>query len=278
MPREGGISNRKPKKTRGSKQLNPWLLKRVTGRALPFAARSAIHVSKPSLLSYIRQQRHLGEGNGRLARWVMAHASLASTAPRAARLPLVSGVSDFVRRKTAFVPPAWQRKLNLSWFRRPRKQEHGSVPTVYTAADWQRTSDTGPGSKGLGPAMLLPTAPTNKAGQLVHEMDEAHPRATQESLPVMTTPLSSPPVISGELPGTAVATMPVRNDQMADRLDLDGLTKIAPVTEEESPVSMVNESYPAVIENFLSPPLLGKRLPDTTSEHSDGARPVPGCS
>jgi hypothetical protein len=268
MPRKGGTSNKKPDETRSSHELNPWLLKRVADRAFSFAARTAMHVSSPSLLSHIWQQRQLGETNSRLARWVMAHTSLASAVPRAIRLPLVSGVSDFVRRNSTFVPPVWQQRLNLPWFRQPRKQEHGSGLTAYAAADWQRTNDTGPGSNDPGRARLLQTAPANKAGQLVHETDEAYPRATKEPLPLMTTHLFSPPVMSGELHGTTVAAMPVRTEPVADRLYLNELTKTAPVTKEKHPVSIVNESYPAVIKNLLSLPVFGKSLPDTTSEHS----------
>jgi hypothetical protein len=253
MPRKGGISNRKLKKTRASNELNPWLLKRVTDRALPFTARSAIRVSMPSLLSHIWQQPHLGESNSRLARWVLAHAGLAFTMPRVTHLPLVSGASDFARRKSAFVPPVWQRMLNLPWFRPPWEQEHGTGPTAYVAEE-SNSPDT---------ARLLQTAPNDKAGQLVREADEAHPWATKESLPLMTTPRFSPPVISRERRGTAheppqpnvIATIPIIAKQVSGRLYLSGLTKVAPVMEEEPPV-----------------PVFGQRLPDITSEQPDHAR------
>ncbi len=279
MPRKGSTSSRKLNKAKGQGKLSPWLRRHIADRALPIAARSAIGPTVPPPIPD-SGQRYLRDGNSRLARWVINHAGPAIAALRAARLPLTSGVSDFVLRKSTSVSTVWQRVLSLPWVQQRQKQSHSSIQTAYAAPDWQRTNDIGRRSQDLQPTGRVQMSPADEEEHLVNETIEAHPPVTKEPPPLMTSDPFAPPVMKREPLGTIDAlprpsgatAMSPGTKHMVDNLNSNKLTRTAPVTRAEHPVSVANEAYPAVIRNLLSPPTSADRLTGTTYAHT---RPMP---
>jgi len=90
-----GISNRNQNETEASKELNAWLLKRLSDRAFPFIARSALHAC------------NLGQSTTKLARQLVERGSMVLNVSRASRLSLLSRAFDYIRGKRAFVSPVW---------------------------------------------------------------------------------------------------------------------------------------------------------------------------
>jgi len=212
MSQNGGISNRGQGKAQASKELNPWLLKRLIDRALPFAAQ--------------RQPNQLGESSSRLARWVIASAGLASTLSRAIHLPLLSRAFDSILRKPAFIPPVWQKMLDLPWFRRGR---HHPDTTVQTYGDTEEE-------------------------QLIDETDETYPLFTDDTL--------SPPITGKGLLTTTnrlsqdapTRTLPAQTKEIAGTRYSNEPSQGLHVTKKEQPVHPAGEAYPLVIKNLFSPP------------------------
>ncbi|MFC1892698.1 hypothetical protein ACFLYR_01495 [Chloroflexota bacterium] len=269
MPRTGSTSNRKPNQDQESKELNPWLVKRFADRALPFAAGSTIG---STILPLVPDsgQHHLGDSNSRLARWAVNRTGLTSAALRAAHLPLASGASDFISRKSMLVPTVWQRMLNLTWVQQRQKRRHSPSQTTH-AINWPRTNDTGLWSRDLDPTRHVQTSPAAGGEHPVDKTAEVYPTVTREPLPLMTSDLFTPPVTRKEPLGTTdklprpsgATAMPPKTKQMVDRLNLNQVTRTVHIRKEEHPVSDADEAYPAVIKNLLSPPTSADRLTGT---------------
>jgi hypothetical protein len=212
MSQNGSILNRGQGEAQASEEPNPWLLKRLIDRALPFAAQ--------------QQPNHLGESSSRLARWVIASAGVASTLSRAIHLPLLSRAFDSILRKPAFIPPVWQKMLDLPWFRRGGHYPDTTVQTFGEAEE----------------------------EQLIDETDETYSLFTADML---SPPITGKGLLTtiNRLPHDApTRTLPAQTKEIAGTRYSNEPNQGLRISKKEQPVHPAGEAYPLVIKNLFSPP------------------------
>ncbi|HEY79301.1 MAG TPA: hypothetical protein G4O09_09330 [Dehalococcoidia bacterium] len=249
MSPSGDISNkRQNKKEEPSKELSPWL-QRLAERLKPLTARSTVPASMPPLSSYSRQQLgHAGEADSRLVTWVTEHARLVSVLSRAIHMPLLSRVLDSNWRKPTFVPSVWQRMLDLPWFRQNREQRRGSTATTGTVPEGKLTSTVSLRSERY-PNTLIQAIRDAEEERLGGEVAETYPL----------------PTIDGYLPHAAPSgTLPVQKKDTAATRHSNELHQGPGIIREVPPVHPADESYPAVIQDLLLPPVAGGKMPHIT--------------
>ncbi len=261
MSQNGDISNTRQDKEQASKELNPWLLKHLADRALPFTAQPL---------------SHLGGSSSRLAKWVVNRAGLASGISRAIHLPLLSRAFDSIWRKPTFIPPVWQRMLDLPWSRQSRKQGHSFTQTTSATADGKLTNTVGLRNEHY-PNTLVQTFRDAEEERLVDKTDEIYSLFPNDlfSLPITGR---KPLTISNNFPhGAPTRILPVQTKEIANTHYSHELNQGLRVSREEQPARTAGEAYPLVIKNLFSSPAARERLSDITSglPHHARATPIP---
>jgi len=277
MSRDEGTSNNMQDRTRVDEKVNVGLLKHLPDRVLPLTVQSAIQVSMPPLISYIQRQfHHLGESSSQLTRWVIGRDGLASTVLQAIRPPLLSRTYDYIRRKANFVPPVWQQKLDLPWYRGDRKWRHRSTQTMGTITD--RNPDASLQPNEIHPNMLLQFTGDIEEGQPGYRANETYPPAIASIYPsfnnnLLSPPLmkDEPPIISNISPVARTATLPLYNNKIPDTNHTIGIAQTLPVIAKELSVRRVDEAYPAIIKNLFSQPVFSQKATNTTDETENPA-------
>jgi hypothetical protein len=236
MPRDGGISNNKRNKTGAGGELNARLLKRLSDRELPFIARSPVRA------------RRLGEGSTRLARWVIGHRSMTSTASRSLSLPLLSRAFDYILRKSTVAEPV-QRALELPWYHRHRKPRLSFTETTGTTTNGRPTRISLQPDK-LHHDVLLRTLSEVEEAQPGDELDETYP-ALIKGLILPPVAGERPPATTHGIPHPArAADLPHPTRQIADRGEA---THPLRISRKEEPVRPADETYPALIKGLIPP-------------------------
>jgi hypothetical protein len=253
MPREEDTSNNKQDRIEASEEASAWLHKRLPDQTWPLSARTRMHINMPLSVSYIRQQfRHIGESTSRLMRWVMGHSSLPLTTTRAAGLPLLSGVFDYIRRKASFVSPMVQRATDLPWFpRHPRERKHFTQTTLDLA--------DGKLNGSLQPNNVYP----DKTFQTLSDAEEGQPDyGATETYPLISNNLLSPPMTMMGLSNTKS----LQTEMKPDRHYLEESTESSYYTVRKQPVHTADEASLEVTENVSLSRDVIKRAPDTKPE------------
>jgi hypothetical protein len=236
-------------------------------------ARTPVPAIMPPLVSHVqRQLRHLGEGAGRLARWVMEHGSLARAA---ARLPVLSRAFDYIRSKAIVDSPVWQRTLDLPWFPGRRLRRRRSTGRIRGVASRQPDISLRPDElhpDELHSDNLLRAPGEDVESQDEYEFVEIYPSAADEAYPMINTELLSPPpilrrplTITGDSPMAAgdADTPPVDTGKMPDRPYRQGPGELRLFTSRKGPIRTAGEVYPAVTKNLLPSSEAGVRITET---------------
>ena len=225
----------------------------------------------PPLVSHIhRQLRHVGEGTGRLARWVIGHGSLALSISQAARLPVISRAFDYIRSKAIVDSPVWQRPLDLPWFpgHLLRKRRPAETRRSIAGRKW----DISPHPDGLHTDIRHQTFTDAGEPQTDYEVVETYPLINTELL-------SPPPAVrrlletTGNFPPVASDNvLPLHTKKIPDRRYLKGPGEPRIFTTKKEKNRTAGEGYPVIMENLPSTSESKLRTPEADSERPHHTR------
>ncbi len=279
MPREGSTSNEKTNKTPWSKKLNSWLVQRFADLKQLFTSRLT---TNPSISPFtpIIERRYLGSTSNQLARQVFNRASLSLSPIKAVDLPLISGVSQYILSRFASSPTVWKQALSLPWIRQRRRQSARLSSKQYESADWQPTEQTMTLSQNLQVEQSPQHYPVDEETQSESEQAETYQVISEKPFPLVTGMPSTQPIASKEPLRTSgestrhkrVTTIPSGSEKVTVRRTLADIARAAPVTQEEYSVSSMDDTYPAVIKNLLSPPVSLHKLGNLTYKQPYNSR------